>query len=83
MKWDNDGPIVGAKPSLHERIFKHFNPKRGLISFVFGLAAGPIYFLVAYDWKSDFHWGGVILVSLVVASIGGLWGLFSKKNIPL
>ena len=83
MKWDNDGPIVGAKPSLHERIFKHFNPKRGLIGFAFGLAAGPIYILINFDWNEDFHWDGAILFSLVFASVAGLWGLFSKKDIPL
>ena len=83
MKWDGDGPILGAKPTFRERFASNFSPIRGLKSFGLGLLISPILILLKSIGAEEFHWEGVPPFMLFVAVICGLWGLFTKKDIPL
>lgn len=90
MRWDGDGPILGAKPTFRERLARNFSPMRGIKSFGLGLLFSPILILlksILILLKSigaeEFHWEGVPLFMLIVAVVCGLWGLFTKKDIPL
>ena len=83
MKWDCDGPILGAKPTFRERFARSFSPMRGLKSFGVGLLLSPILILLKSIGAEEFHWEGVPLFMLLVAVTCGLWGLFTKKDIPL
>lgn len=77
------GPILGAKPAFRERIVRNFSPMRGLKSFGLGLLISPILILLQSIGAEEFRWEGVPFVMLLVAVICGLWGLFTKKDIPL
>lgn len=83
MKWDGDGPILGAKPTFRERLARNFSPMRGLKSFGLGLLISPVLILLKSIGADEFHWEGVPLFMLLVAVVCGLWGLFTKKDIPL
>ncbi len=83
MKWDNNGPIVGAKPPLLQRLIGSFSLMRGLKGFGIGLLISPVLILLKSFNAEDFHWDGVPVMMLIVAVACGLWGLFSKKDIPL
>jgi hypothetical protein len=77
------GPILGAKPTLRERIVGNFSPIRGLKGFGIGLLISPILIVLKSSRSEEFHWDGVPVFMLIVAVICGLWGLFTKKDIPL
>ncbi|QIQ85836.1 hypothetical protein [Erythrobacter sp.] len=83
MRWDDDGPIVGAKPSLLERLVGSFSPMRGLKGFGIGLLLSPVLIAIKSFRAEEFHWEGVPIFMLIVAVVCGLWGLFTKKDIPL
>ena len=83
MKWDDDGPIIGAKPSWTERAARSFSPIRGLKCFGMGLLLSPILIGLKSVSADEFHWDGIPIFILIVATICGLWGLFTKKDIPL
>jgi hypothetical protein len=85
VKRRNDyvGPILGAKPTFRERIARNFSPMRGIKSFGLGLLISPVLILLKSINADEFHWEGVPLFMLFVAVICGLWGLFTKKDIPL
>jgi hypothetical protein len=83
LRWDGDGPILGAKPTFRERLARNFSPMRGLKSFGLGLLFSPILILLKSIGAEEFHWEGVPLFMLIVAVVCGLWGLFTKRVIPL
>ncbi len=83
MKWNGDGPILGAKPTFRERLARNFSPMRGLKSFGLGLLISPILILLKSFGAEEFHWEGVLPFMLIVAIVCGLWGLFTKRVIPL
>jgi hypothetical protein len=56
---------------------------RGLKSFGLGLLISPILILLKSIGAEEIHWDGAPLFMLIVASVCGLWGLFTKKDIPL
>ncbi|MEM9311903.1 MAG: hypothetical protein AAGA34_10695 [Pseudomonadota bacterium] len=78
-----EGPILGAKPTFAERVFGNFSVKRGLKGFGLGLLISPILILLKSFGSEEFHWDGVPIFVLIVALVCGLWGLFTKKDIPL
>ena len=56
---------------------------RGLKSFGLGLLISPILILLKSIGAEEFHWEGVPIFMLIVAMVCGLWGLFTKRVIPL
>lgn len=83
MKDRGKGPILGAKPSFTERMLGSFSFKRGLKGFGLGLLGSPVIILIKSFSADEFHWEGVPVFILIVAVMCGLWGLFSKKDLPL
>ena len=83
MKWKDEGPVLGAKPPLIERIFRRFSPKRGLMWFLGGLAISPIYIFINSIGSEEFHWDGALLVMILFATVAGAYGLFSNEAPPL
>ncbi|QFT78174.1 hypothetical protein [Erythrobacter sp. THAF29] len=83
MKDRGKGSILGAKPSFTERMLGSFSFKRGLKGFGLGLLVSPVIILIKSLSAEEFQWDGVPFVMLIIASLCGVWGLFSKKDLPV
>ena len=62
---------------------RDFSPARGLKSFGIGLLLSPVLILLKSIGADEFHWEGVPVFMLIVGIFCGLWGLFTKRVIPL
>ena len=62
---------------------RDFSPARGLKSFGIGLLLSAVLILLKSIGADEFHWEGVPVFMLIVAIFCGLWGLFTKRVIPL